>query len=99
MCVKRHFEDGRDAAGRRTARSRRPPLPVGSTRFVEVDMGVYDTWQDDEPGCVDDFFSTVDLTADGADGAVRDGDVGDGLPTRQAIADNAITDGTISAIG
>src|SRR5437867_1801749 len=83
MCVERHFEDGRDAARRRTARSRLPPFPVGSTRFVEVDMGVYDTWQDDEPPGVDDFLSTADLTADGADGAVRDGDVGDGLPRRK----------------
>src|SRR6266498_3570379 len=71
MCVERHFEDGRDAARRRTAR-------LSEIRVVIVDAG-----QDDEPAGVDDFLATADLTADGADGAIRDGDVGDGLPRRK----------------
>src|SRR5439155_27046725 len=83
MRVERHFEDGRDAARRSTTGARFPPFPFGAPRLIDVAVRIAHPRQDNEPGCVDDFFSTADIAADGADGAVRDGDVGDGLPRRK----------------
>src|SRR6266545_775476 len=101
MRVERHFEDGRDAPGRRTARSRIPTFPLGAARLVEVDVGIDNARQDDQPGGVDDVFSIADLTADGADCAVRDGDVGGGLPCRKdggAATDHEVRSSHTSSI-
>ena len=52
--VERHVDDGRDAAGRRRARRRGEPFPLGAARLVDVHVRVDEAGHDDEVADVDD---------------------------------------------
>src|SRR5437867_9031417 len=79
MCVERHLEHRRDAAGRRAARAGLPAFPVRSTRLVEVDVGIHDARKHDEIARVDHLGAFVHFATDCRDDAMRYGDVGGSL--------------------
>src|SRR5690348_6639849 len=53
MTVQRHVTDRCHAARGGRCRSSEKAFPLGAAWFVEVDVRVYDTRQDVQPGCVD----------------------------------------------
>src|SRR5437016_3491573 len=83
MGVERHLEDRGNAAARRTARPRLPSLPLGAARLVEVDVRINDAGEHDEAARVDDFVAALHFTSYGADGSIRDGNVGGLLASRE----------------
>src|SRR5207247_9041815 len=76
MGVERHLEDRGDAAARGAARPGLPALPLGAARLVEVDVAVDHAGEHDQTPGIDDCCAIRDLTADGGDDAIGDGDVG-----------------------
>ena len=83
MSVERHLEDRGDAAARGAARPGLPALPLGAARLVEVDVAVDHAGEHDQTPGIDDCCAIRDLTADGGDDAIGDGDVGGLLASRE----------------
>ena len=83
MGVERHLEDRGDAAARRAPGPGLPALPLGAARLVEVDMAVDYAGEHDQTPGIDDFCAIRDLTADGGDDAIGDGNVGGLLASRE----------------
>src|SRR5256885_17264310 len=82
MGVERHLEDRGDAAARRAPGPGLPALPLGAARLVEVDMAVDYAGEHDQTPGIDDFCAIRDLTADGGDDAIGEGNVR-GPPARR----------------
>src|SRR3989442_7899619 len=83
MSVERHLEDRGDAAARRASSAGLPALPLGAARLVEVDVAVDHAGEHGQTPGIDDCCAIRDLTADGGDDAIGDGDVGGLLASRE----------------
>ncbi|HYT81938.1 MAG TPA: hypothetical protein VEK86_00705 [Gemmatimonadales bacterium] len=75
MSVEGHLEHRGDAPRRGAAGAGVPALPVGAARLVEMHVGVYHTWQDHEPGCIDELVFVTHLGANCRDHAIPHPDV------------------------